>query len=183
MLFLRKHLFNSFMNNPSPVNYLAKFFPVLEKISLAAFIIGFALRTMNIPAGNSIVTIGLSTLAVIYFLTAQIPLETSTNSEQNRFGFIDLLGRTIAPKVLGIGSSVSVVGVQFTLLNWNGFREMLVIGGSSLAAATVVGLVASSNDEVRKALQPRLIRALPLMLICFYLLWVYGITDPTLYTH
>ena len=157
---------------------LRKYFPVIEGISLAGFAAGYILKIMHYP-GQEIIVISLSTLSVIYFLGAYMPPEAKPGEEKPQLGLVALLGTTIVPKILGIGLSVSVIGILFMIQTWNGFREMLLIGSTSLAAASVVGLVsASGNERARKALGPLLLRAIPIMLLVTYFLRVYGISQP-----
>ncbi|NOS56228.1 MAG: hypothetical protein HOP37_08215, partial [Cyclobacteriaceae bacterium] len=88
-----------------------------------------------------------------------------------RLGFMSLLGRTIAPKVLGIGSAVMVVGILFAVQQMKGSNEMLLVGSGSLAIASLVGLVSMASDETaRKVIGPLLLRAVPLLLIGVYFL-------------
>jgi len=164
----------------SPIIKLTKYFPFVEKVSLTAFVAGYVLKMLHYP-GDEIVIISLSVLSGIYFLSAYTPppVEDESEEKNQQQGFGALLGRTIVPKVLGIGSSVCVIGVLFTIEHYSGFREMLLIGSTSLAAASLLGLLTTMNNErARKALSPMLLRAVPLMLIAFYFLKVYGITPP-----
>jgi len=167
---------------PSLITKIAKYFPIVEVIALAGFTTGFFFKTLHYSGGNDILLLSLSALSIIYFLTAYVPREAPKEDEAQSsqpMGFAALLGRTILPKVLWIGSSVSVIGILFTLLHFNGFRDMLLIGTSTLAIASVLGLVNTMSDEQgRKALGPMLLRAVPLILVCIYLLMVYGIARP-----
>ena len=43
-------------------------------------------------------------------------------------GFMELLYKTIMPKVYGIGAAVVIVGALFKILHLNGADEMLMIG-------------------------------------------------------
>jgi len=173
------------MTNPSsPIKAIEKFLPLVEKVSVAAFAIGFVLKSMGNAMGDSIIIISLSALSVIYFLQSYTPLEipSEANAESRILGFNELLPRTIVPKVLGIGSSVTIIGILFTLLNMTGFRQMLIIGCSSLLAASFIAVIPLTNEATRNALQSRLIRAIALMLIGAYFLWTYGLTDPMPYS-
>jgi len=49
-------------------------------------------------------------------------------------GFMELLYKTIMPKVYGIGASVVIIGALFKILHFNGADEMLMIGLSVEAA-------------------------------------------------
>lgn len=158
---------------------LTKYVPVIEGICLAAFIVGYIMKIQGF-SGNEVVIISLSILSGIYFIGAYTPPPPREADEENtQKGFGALLGETIVPKILGIGMSVSVIGILFMLQKWNGFREMLLIGSTALAGATVVGLVTTLNNEkARRALGPLFLRAIPLMLVGIYLLKAYGIAPP-----
>jgi gliding motility-associated protein GldL len=43
-------------------------------------------------------------------------------------GFVELLFKTIMPKVYGIGGAVVIIGALFKILHFNGADEMLIIG-------------------------------------------------------
>ena len=134
---------------------------------------------MHFIGSNELIIISLSVLSGIYFLGAYVPRMPLNETEKPQLGFAALLGGTIVPKILGIGLSITVIGVLFCIMHFNGFREMLLIGSTSLTGATVVGwLVTSSNERNREALKPLLMRALVMMLIGYYLLNKYGISTP-----
>ncbi|MGC4020733.1 MAG: hypothetical protein QM734_01715 [Cyclobacteriaceae bacterium] len=164
-----------------PIIYIAKYLPIIEKVLLAAFVSGFIMKLMQIGPANDIIIISLSALSAIYFLTAQIPLDVGESAipSNQEFSF-RIIGEKLTPKILAIGSSCSVIGILFTIMQWSGFREMLLIGSISLAFSSVLALLVSSisNEYVRKTIGQRLLRAVPLMLIGFYLLWEFGLTDP-----
>ena len=168
------------MANQSPIIALSKYFPVIEGISVTAFAVGYLFKNMHYAGSNELIIISLSVLSGIYFIGAYVPRAESNEPEAKpQLGFAALLGRSIVPKILGIGLSVSVIGIEFSIMNWNGFREMLLIGSTSLAGATVVGWLVTSSDETgRQGLKPLLMRALVLMLVGFYLLNKYGISAP-----
>ena len=168
----------------SPVNKIYQYFPIIEGVCLAAFAVGYLLKIMNYQGGPEIIILSLSALSGIYFLNGYIPpqqiKEEDPTAKPQPLGFVALFGRTIAPKILSIGSSVAVTGILFAIQHWNGFREMLLIGSNSIAASAVVGLITTMNDEqARKTIGPMLIRAIPLMIVGIYLLMKYGIASPT----
>jgi hypothetical protein len=169
------------MANQSPIIALAKYLPIVEGISVTAFAVGYIIKIMHYAGGNELVILSLSVLSGIYFLGAYVPsAPTSEAGEQKpKLGYATLLGSTVVPKILGIGLSVTVIGVLFSIMHFNGFREMLLIGSTSLAAATVVGwFVTSSDEQARERLKPLLMRAVVLMAVGFYLLNKYGISTP-----
>src|SRR6188768_527626 len=48
-------------------------------------------------------------------------------------GFVELLFKTIMPKVYGIGAAVVIVGAMFKIQHWTGADEMLILGLSTEA--------------------------------------------------
>ncbi len=43
-------------------------------------------------------------------------------------GFVELLYKTIMPKVYGIGAAVVIIGALFKILHYEGADQMLLIG-------------------------------------------------------
>ena len=169
------------MATQSPITALSKYFPVIEGIVITAFAVGYIFKIMHYAGSNELIIISLSVLSGIYFLGAYVPPGPSREAGERKpqLGFVTLLGISIVPKILGISLSVSVIGILFYLMHFNGFREMLLIGSTTLAGATLVGwFVTSSNEPTRQGLKPLLIRALVLMSVGFYLLIKYGISSP-----
>jgi uncharacterized membrane protein YfcA len=158
---------------PSPfVGKLKTLFPILEIVCIAGFVLGFLLKKQDYPIGGEIIMLSLSALAGIYFLSAYLPPDVRPAEEsEQKAGFLRLFGRTIAPKVLGIGSAVMVVGILFAVQQMKGSEQMLLVASATLAGASVVGFVSISTDETaRKILGPLLLRAVPLLFIGVYLL-------------
>jgi uncharacterized membrane protein YfcA len=158
---------------PSPfVGKLKTYFPILEIVCIAGFVLGFLLKKQDYPIGGEIIMLSLSALAGIYFLSAYLPPDARPAEEsEQKAGFLTLFGRTIAPKVLGIGSAVMVVGILFAVQQMKGSEQMLLVASATLAGASVVGFVSISTDETaRKILGPLLLRAVPLLFIGVYLL-------------
>jgi uncharacterized membrane protein YfcA len=158
---------------PSPfVGKLKTLFPIAEIVCIAGFVLGFLLKKQDYPIGGEIVMLSLAALAGIYFLSAYLPPDARPAEEsEQKAGFLTLFGRTIAPKVLGIGSAVMVVGILFAVQQMKGSEQMLLVASATLAGASVVGFVSISTDETaRKILGPLLLRVVPLLFIGVYLL-------------
>ncbi|MCA6378593.1 MAG: hypothetical protein IM574_09315 [Cytophagales bacterium] len=159
---------------PSPfISKLKPFFSIAEIVCVVGFVLGFLLKKQDYPIGGEIVMLSLSALAGIYFLSAYLPPDARPEGEPDqRLGFMSLLGRTIAPKVLGIGSAVVVIGILFTLNHFEGSKQMLTIGIATIGGASLVGSVSiATNENARRVLGSLLLRAFPLLLIGVYLLW------------
>jgi hypothetical protein len=158
---------------PSPfISKLKTFLPIAEITCIAGFAVGFMLTKQDNPLGREIVMLSLGGLSVIYFLTAYLPPDARPSEEsEQKAGFLTLLGRTIAPKLLAVGSSVMVIGILFAVQQMKGSEQMLLVASATLAGASLVGFVSISKDETaRKILGPLLLRSVPLLFIGIYLL-------------
>lgn len=134
---------------PSPfISKLKTFFSIAEIVCVVGFVLGFLLKKQDYPIGGEIVMLSLSALAGIYFLSAYLPPDARPEGEPDqRLGFMSLLGRTIAPKVLGIGSAVVVIGILFTLNHFEGSKQMLTIGIATIGGASLVGSVSIATNK------------------------------------
>lgn len=149
---------------------LYKLLELAEKVFLAASVVALALKRFDIPS-NELLILALGGLSTVYFLMAQRPAkqtEDNESEESPKPGFFDLLVTTIAPKVGWISCSVAVVGILFWYQKWEGFKEMLLLGGSTLFVVSLLVSYAVINGN--KALTVLLTRAVPLCLICGSLL-------------
>jgi hypothetical protein len=149
-----------------------KFFPMAEGVFLTAFAVGLVLQWMDIQ--TSIIFISLLGLSSIYFLNAYAPPPVTEENQPQ--GFVYLLARVIAPKVLSISSSVCVIGILFYLTSLKGYKQMLLIGCMSIVVASFLVIIAIlKNETARKVLMPLLLRAIPLAAISFFVLWREGL--------
>lgn len=154
-------------------SFTTKIFGQLERIELvflAGAAIGLLLRFISFDAAN-LITLSLIGLAIVFFLSAYRPSELVKN-ENEKLGFTDLLFSTMAPKILWISCSVSTIGLSFYLMGMKGYQQMLQIGSLSLAVGSlaIAAGMAMQVKHIEKVI-PILYRAVPLMLIGFYLLW------------
>lgn len=153
---------------------LTKYVPLVEKVLLVALTIGIILLVMDMD--SSMITISLMGLAATFFLRAYRPTDI-LRQEDEPFGFSELLGLMIAPKVLWISSAVSAVGIAFSFStpDNDGYRQMLLIGGLSIASGTIiVGIFWLMGVKQIRTVIPVLFRAIPLCLVDFYMLFMKG---------
>ena len=149
---------------------IARYSHWLEKTFLVFLALSAGLIPFGIDASPGLM-ISLSGLAVVFFLYAYRPLEIS-NADDEPMGFIHLLSLSIIPKVLWISASISTMGIMFYLLGLNeeGYKSMLMIGGSSiLFASFVLGIFLISATKYLRVLIPVLMRALPILFINIYI--------------
>ena len=160
--------------NQRPISLIVtitKYLPTVEKILLTALIIGTILRIMHID--SSVTQVTLVGLGIIFFLFAYRPTELQRN-EGEQFEFFDLLAVTIVPKVLWISSAVSVMGLAFYLfdLGNDSYKRLLTIGAISIGSGVTI-LILAFTKGVRhlNTVTPVLLRAVPLLLADFYILF------------
>lgn len=149
-----------------------KYLNWLEGILLILIAIGLLSKFIHVD-GSGIISVSLIGLAVIFFLYAYQPLLTEKSEGVNP-GFRELLAWSILPKVIWIGSSISVLGIAFYLfhLNSEGYKKMLMIGGSASGIAmAVLGALLVAGVKNSKDVTPILFRAVPLLLVDGYILF------------
>jgi hypothetical protein len=152
------------------ITMLYQFLELGEKLFLGASMVAFGLMRFDFKA-NEILILALGGLSAVYFLLAnKPPLETEDKptDENPNLGFFDLLITSIAPKVGWIGCSVVVIGILFWYQKWEGFKEMLLLGGGTLFIVSLLLTYAFINGN--KAVTHLLMRATLFFLICFILL-------------
>jgi len=122
------------------MKYLPKILRYLEMIAVTLLLAGGLFEKLTIEGGMILVGLALSMLACVYFLQAYVPSDVKIK-ESNSFGFKDLLTLSILPKVFGISMSVAIVGIQFFLLQLEGYPMMITIGTFTIVTAYFIALV------------------------------------------
>jgi hypothetical protein len=147
-----------------------KHLPLLEKILLTLLVIGAILTALNMDM--TLTKISLIGLAIIFFLMAYHPIDIP-RQENEQLGFSELLALSIVPKVMWIGSAVSSLAIAFYLipLENKGYKQMLLIGGSSIGICVVLMLVfLGMGVKHLRIIIPVLLRAVPLFAVDLYIL-------------
>ena len=98
----------------------------IELFLAALSLAGIAFKFSGVAGGDEIMMITMSTLAIFYFLSAHF-----TPLVDNFFGLI-------ATRVVGIASSICVIGLLFVWLQMPGAGEMLFIGVSSFIPSGLI---------------------------------------------
>jgi len=153
------------------MNAITKHLPLIEKILLAAALIGIILLALKID--TSVIKVALLSLGVTFFLFAYVPTE-GPKTENEPLGFQGLLALIIVPKILWISSAISTLGIAFFLIDIgnDGYRRMLTIGGFTIVIALAVLLVSFIQGVKHLATTtPVLLRAIPLLAVDFYILF------------
>jgi hypothetical protein len=157
---------------PTPfIVTITKHLPLVEKVLLTALAIGTIMTVMKID--STVTRVSLLGLGVTFFLMAYRPTDIP-RQEGEQFGFSDLLGLMIVPKVLWISSAVSALGIAFYLFDFgnDGYKKMLMVGGLTIGIGTLLLVVfLVSGVKHIKTVTPILLRAVPLCLVDFYILF------------
>lgn len=132
--------------------------PIIEKVAWLLSALGLAAKYNLVSAGNFMLLIGLTSLGIVYFLSAYKPVSmptattdepyfepTSSQNQQSNFSSTpetpSFLVNSICPKLIGIGGAVVLIGTLFKLMIWNGSVNMLMVGtGTVLIAVLLMAL-------------------------------------------
>jgi hypothetical protein len=145
-----------------------KYLPAVEKILLAALCVGIPL--MIIGTDTAVVKVSLIGLAITYFLTGYRPIDVPVRDDKP-LSFKELFGIIILPKVAWVSCAVLTIGLLFTLLGYEGYHEMLLIGCTSGGVGTFLFTVLwIGGVEHIPLVAPVLLRLVPLFLVDTYFL-------------
>lgn len=122
---------------------------ILEIIFAALVVLAVAMKFSNIQRSEDALMLAMLVLASFYFLTAFI---------QRQEGNVLLI---IVSQVFQIASSVSVIGLLFTIMRLPGAKEQLLIGLASMALSGVIIIFLAVTGRAQKFL-PVLIRLIVL---------------------
>jgi hypothetical protein len=152
-----------------PILKIARFFPIVEKIVLPALAVGVLLDYSHLN-GTPIILTCLPILAITFFLRAFVPIELPEH--EHPFDFLHLLVFVIMPKIVGIASAISVLGIFLFLLDSGnkGYLQLLMIGSSTSFIAFLIYLygVLKSMKGVTSLL-PLFYRAMPFAIVAAYI--------------
>ncbi len=146
-----------------------------EKIFLTGILVGLLLSYLSMD--KTVLKFSLISLSVTYFLSSFKVIEIP-RKEDEQFGMTEMLAWLIVPKVLWIGYAVSLMGIYlFTLeLDHDGHTRALLIGGVTIVIGLVVlGYAQLTGTKYLKYILPVVMRAIPLLLVDFYLLFTRSV--------
>jgi hypothetical protein len=156
-----------------PLNFqqsLRKILTVVLYVSLALAVLGVLLKMQQQSYSDSILMVSLSALAGVLFLSAHMPIPIAEGLKPDLYA-------TIMSKVLYIGSSVTIVGILFTLLHLKGAPDMMLIGCLSAGAASIVsGVLFLKNGDNWVVLKKAFITGVAVVLVGGYFIIKYGFT-------
>lgn len=119
----------------------------IEALLATLSAVSILIKWLGIAKDDPVIMITMSILAGFYFISAYFVTDVKGTIGQ------------IIIKVVGLGSAISVTGIQFFILKMHGYDEILIIGGNVLAVAFVISLVLMIGSRNREYF-PFAIRAL-----------------------
>ena len=157
------------------ISVISKITPYLD-LSERAFLIGIALGLIPFTSnGDSkiLLQVSLLGLAITYFLSSFRMTETPP-SEVAMGSMKSLLVWTIAPKNLWMFCSISLFGLfVYTLqLGNDSDKRLFIIGGGGIAfCLAILAYGFLSGTKHLKVIMPLALKAIPLLLLDFWLLY------------
>ena len=162
-------------SHQSPLERIASKAHWAERFFLVVLIAGVGLRYGGMQM-MPLIYLGLVGLAITYFLFAfRVPdVPRPENGKEEKFGFLDLLMTSIVPKVLGIGMAVSMMGTLFFLLEYEGYPQMLQLGGTTIVVCYALIVLSGSIAKYGRLLAPMLLRSLLVVAVVGYVIFIAG---------
>lgn len=120
--------------DPRFTNWIVKNLKKSEIISLIIVALGLILKSVSLPAGNILVTITLSFLAVLYFFIGYHDFRFSSKME------------SFLHKLLSYGWAISIIGILFIIQGWPGYEPMLTVGPFPLAVILIIIIYQRSKN-------------------------------------
>lgn len=146
-------------------------YSILNKILWPVEIMSLLITITALAIANyELLTIGMSTLAVVYFLSGYVPNSQPgrEQGEKPKQDFFDLLATSICVRMTWISCSVTLIGALFGLLHLNGAQEMLMIGCLALIATVLIMSIYSLTRN-GSVLMPLFYRAVPVGVFGIYM--------------
>ena len=142
----------------------------IEIAGLLVTMVGVALMTKKIPAGNALLNIGLSTLAGVYMFLGATASEIFKLQSSRTFA--------IAMQISYTALAVTMMGMLFTLMPWPGAAMMMQVGcivtGIMFVYCTYKMYFGKVDDETHRIIINNLIvRMLPALLVAAVLILLY----------
>ena len=136
-----------------------------EYLVILFVILALALRLLKVTNSRLIITLVLSSIACIYFFSA-----FAINEEIEYSGF-----ELFIKKLVGLASSVSLIGILFKIQKWPNSDIMLTVGLiTSICGLTFIVIQKNKISETEKFSMTLVIRILILIFISAGLLY-FGI--------
>jgi hypothetical protein len=134
-----------------------------ELLILIILLVAILLRYFRLPASGIICTIILSSIAILYFVS------TFTAPENKEIKPFDLMVK----KLIGLSSSICVIGILFILQKWPGSNSMLQVGPLTLLLCLVYIIFNKENTIFNKYQIIRLLFLIVLSTFFYYINYHY----------
>ena len=152
--------------------------PKLEIGSIVLVLAGFLLLYFGNPSGKTVLMIGMSMLAGVFYLNAFTPLPAATGQEdpaeiksEKPKGFLNFF-ITIVWKVIHISSAIGVIGLLFYFLKLPGYGVQLLIAAVTLGVSLFISIVMiAMNNKNLEILKTALLKSTFLLLLSLYILY------------
>ena len=119
-----------------------KFKLFMKKLALVYAVltlVGLLMKLRGMSGGNTLLIIGMSTLAfVAFFLGGLFPCPYSIEDD-NYVGGMQPIWK-FAMTLTGWSLAVGLMGLLFTMMHWPGGMRMLIAGGGALAGGCIAWL-------------------------------------------
>lgn len=134
-----------------------------EPVILIVLLVTILLRYFHLPATGMICTIVLSSIAMLYFISAFSPPENKETKP------LDLMMK----KLFGFSSSICVISILFILQKWPGTNSMLTVGSLTLLLCLIYIIFQKENTIFNKYQIIRLVVLIALSAFFYYLNYQY----------
>jgi hypothetical protein len=121
-----------------------------EIVSLIISIFGYLFKVLHYPGGNELLMIGLLALASTYFLSGFVMVPMPEPGGEQK-GLLDLMAIPLR-KILFIGLSVFCIADLFGIMQFEGAREMMLIGIGTLVLGCFCSMALILAKRERSAL-------------------------------
>jgi hypothetical protein len=143
--------------------------PKVHLISLLVSAIGLVFHFLNLNGKVDILTIGFSSLAAVYFLSAFTRVSIPAGNQHST-------NALLLYKLIYISTSVILIGVLFYILQMEGYQNMLMIGCGTLGIGVLgAAILVGTNKANMVILKRPLIIGLPMILLGAYFLYQISI--------
>jgi hypothetical protein len=108
----------------------------IEKIAAVIAAAAFIFKLSHYPLSGMLLVLSLSTLAIIYFFSANNKFKSSVfikEEDENKFEVKDIFSL----RLTGYGLSILLIGILFTLQFWPRSRFLLIMGLGSILIAFI----------------------------------------------
>ena len=129
----------------SPMDRISQspnFKPFMKKLALAAAVFsvaGLILKLCSVQVGGTFLIMGMGTMAIVAFMLGHLfPCPYSIEDE----GYVGGLQTVwkFAMTLTGYSAAIVLIALLFILMHWYGGRQMLFLGGGSLAVSGIAWL-------------------------------------------